>query len=145
MFLLQPEVRRPTLKLWTWAPFIVVFEELLKVSLWEWEPDLSSHQSESTTRFLLCCYIYIWNGGLIKAAVLIQRNPKPSCGGRVLRPALRCRLRAPSCCRYHLKLSRYGCSWRNWNGEFGMSCLLTVTLRFSPENSTFHSCPYSLT
>lgn len=46
-------------KIMNLSPFIVMFEELLKVSLWESEPDLSSHQSERTTRFLLCCYIYI--------------------------------------------------------------------------------------
>lgn len=40
--------------------FIVIFEELLKVSLWESGRDLSSHQSERTTKFLLCSFTFIF-------------------------------------------------------------------------------------
>lgn len=80
--------------------------------------------------FVMFCYTDIRNGGLIKAVVLIQRNPNLSCGAC---PLLSSPLPlSPSRCRYNLKPSQWSSFCRNWNCEFGMSWLLTVMLRFSP-------------
>lgn len=76
--------------------------------------------------FVMFCYIDIRNGGLIKAVVLIQRNPNLSCGACPLlsTPLHRCLPHAADIISNHL--------CRNWNCEFGMSWLLTVMSRFSP-------------
>lgn len=82
-------------------------------------------------------YFYIRNCGLIKAAVLIQRNPNPSTGAALLHvsplPP------SSSRCRYYLRHLSEAAFVENWNCERGMSWLLTVTLRFFTQNSTIHS------
>lgn len=101
-------------------------------------PDVFKHQSEANLSpvaealhnqvFVMFCYIDIRNGGLIKAVVLIQRNPNLSCGGCPLLstpPPL-----SPSFSRYNLKPSKWSSFCRNWNCKFGMPWLLTVMLRF---------------
>lgn len=113
-------------------------EEPFYVSLRESGPDVSSHQSEANISpvaavlhnqvFVMFCYIYFRNGGLIKEVVLIQRNPNLSCGACPLLSSLL--PLSPSCYRYNLKPSRWSSFCRNWNCEFGMSWLLTVMLRF---------------
>ncbi len=102
-------------------------------------PEVSKRQSEANLSlvaeaphnqvFVMFCCIDIGNGGLIKAVVLIQRNPNLSCGGC---PLLSSPLPlSPSLCRYNLKPSQWSSFCRNWNRKFGMSWLRTVMLRFS--------------
>lgn len=113
-------------------------EEPLSVSLRESGYDVSSHQSEVNVSpvaaaphnqvFVMFCYIYIRNGGLIKAVVLIQWNPNLSCGAWPLLSSPL--LLSLSCSRYNLKPSWWSSFCRNWNCEFGMSSVLAVMLRF---------------